>query len=219
VLGALLLAAAALADIGPIPAGAVRVFLVRHGQAYTNLTPPPDLPPEKLDALTDHGRSQARRCGEALRGAGIALVLHSPAARARQTAEEIAAAVGRAETRLEPRLRPLDLGRSASGGALTWDDRIAEWKAGRDPQPDGGESLAQVGERVLGLVRALAGSHEGRGVVLVAHSDVVGAFTGLLGGKPPAQRYPFGIGLGSITVVDARRSGTPMLVLANELPR
>ncbi len=213
-----MLAGAGLADLGPVPADTVRVYLVRHGQAFTNLAKPPDLPPDQLDRLTPVGLGQARAVAGALRGRGIELVLSSPAGRARETATIVAAAAGIAAPTVELRLRPLDLGRGPGGRALDWDERIADWKAGRDPVPDGGESLEQVGQRVFDLATSLRAGHAGRSVVFVAHSEVLGAFVGLLRGTPAAGRYPPGIDLGSITVADVGPDGLPTLRLVDHMP-
>src|SRR5262245_55547358 len=122
----LLLQLQAPASLGPVPADAVRLYLVRHGQAYSNLDPEPDLPPDKLDRLTDLGREQARRVARFLRGTAVAELLTSPAGRARETAEEIRTALGLEAARVEPALRPLELGRGPDGAPLDWDQRIAD---------------------------------------------------------------------------------------------
>ena len=141
-----------LAALPPLPSGALRVYLVRHGQALSNLDPVPDLPPAELDHLTALGTRQAEAVGRALVGRGVTSVLTSPASRARETAEGIARALGLARAR----------GRAAA----------AAHGARR------GESMARVGDRVDGLVRALARSRRGTGVVLVAHGEVLAAYLG-----------------------------------------
>jgi ribonuclease H / adenosylcobalamin/alpha-ribazole phosphatase len=211
-----------LADLAPAAPGTVRVYLVRHGQALSNLDPTPDLPAEQLDHLTDRGRVQAQTAGRALAGRGIAELLTSPAGRARETAAEIASTLaanldGPSALRpiVETRLRPLDLGEKGDGGALDWDDRIASWGAGRDPSPPGGESMEQMGARVADLVASLAREGPPRGVVLVAHGEVIGSYLGHLRGTPPEKRYPPGLANASITVVDVSRDGTASIRLAS----
>src|SRR5262245_16487825 len=169
-LHAALLCLLAAEPLAPAPAGAMRVFLVRHGQAYSNLDPEPDLPPEKLDSLTDLGRKQSRAAARFLAGRGVAAILTSPAGRARETAQELREGLGLGGTTVEPRIRPLELGRTPDGAPLDWDQRIADWEAGRDPSPPGGESLEQLGQRVLELVRSLQPAQAGKSVALVAHS-------------------------------------------------
>ena len=137
-----------LAALRPLPADTTRVFLIRHGQALSNLDPRPKLPPEELDHLTPLGRTQTERAAALLRGEHVRLVLTSPAGRARETAAILQKAFAIDEAPVEPRLRSLGIGRSPAGQPLGWDEREAEWKAGRDPQPPGGESLQQVASRL-----------------------------------------------------------------------
>jgi len=209
-----------LAALGPVPAGTVRIYLVRHGQALSNLEPPPppSAAPHGLDHLTPLGEAQARRVGEILAGQGVKLVLTSPAGRAKESAQQIAAALGAAPTRVETRLRPLELGRGASGKPLSWDDRAKEFAGGRDPAPAGGESMAQVGERVMALAKGLQAEAPAASIALVAHGEVIAAFVGEIQGTPPAQRYPPRLANGSITVVEARPDGSVALLLANHVP-
>ena len=209
-----------LAVLGPVPPGTVRVYLVRHGQALSNLQPPPppSAAPHGLDHLTALGEAQAGKAGAVLAGRGVKLVLTSPAGRARETAEKIAAALGNGPVRVETRIRPMDLGTDASGKALSWDDRGKEWAAGRDPAPRGGESMAQMGERVMAVVKGLRTESPGGSVVLVAHGEVIAAFVGAVQGTPPPKRYPPTIANASITVVEARPDGSIALLLANHVP-
>jgi broad specificity phosphatase PhoE len=211
----LLLAAPAL---GPLPAGTMRVFLVRHGQAYSNLDPEPDLPPDQLDRLTDLGRLQSRSAAAFLKDQNVAAIFVSPAGRARETADELRQVLGLNAATIQNALRPLDLGRGPEGAPLGWDQRIAEWEAGRDPSPPGGESLEELGRRVQRLVvDTLWPGHAGQCVVLVAHSEVIAAFLGSLDGKPGARRWPPTARNGSVTVVDVGTSGTRLL-LAGHVP-
>ena len=92
----------------------MRVYLCRHAEAA-----PGD--PDELRELTAKGRRQARALGARLSGLAEppATVLTSPFARARQTAEAIAAETG-AALRLEPALAPgatVDALRGAVAGA------------------------------------------------------------------------------------------------------
>jgi len=208
----------ALAELPAPQEGGLRVYLIRHGQALSNLQPRPALPEAQLDHLTELGTRQAESAGRALAGRGVASVLSSPAGRARETADAVARAAGGVPVAIDPRLQPLALGRAPDGRALEWDERIDEWNAGRDPSPRDGESLAAVGDRVAGLVRELASSRPGASLVLVAHSEVIGAYLGRVRGTKPAERYPPGIANGSITVVDVTDEGREIPALANYSP-
>jgi len=211
-----LLAAPEIARLGPIPAATARVFLVRHGQAFSNLDPEPDLPADKLDSLTDLGHAQSRAVAAALLGQGVFAILSSPAGRARGTAEDIGALLQTGPVRIERRLRPLGLGRATDGKPLDWDQRIAEWSAGRDPTPPGGESLDRAGTRILELL--MMQRRQGQALVFVSHSEVVGSFLGLLNGIPAPKRYPPNVRNGSITVIDVSEGKPARLLLSDFVP-
>ncbi len=198
--------------------GGMRVYLVRHGQALSNLNPVPDLPPERLDHLTELGRRQAEAVGRALSGRGVTSVYSSPASRARETAAAIARVLGIEAPSVETRLEPMLLGHAPDGRTLAWKERVAEWEAGRDPSPAQGESMERAGERLGELVRALARSRRGTSLVLVAHSEVIGAYLGHVRGTPPPKRHPPGLDIGSITVVDVAATGAETIRLANHVP-
>jgi broad specificity phosphatase PhoE len=83
--------------------------------------------------------------------------------------------------------------------------------------PEGGESMEQMGQRVLDLVRAEAREHPGTSVVFVCHGEVIGAFVGLVKKTPPAQRHPTAPN-GSLTVVEAGVGTPPSLLLSDFVP-
>jgi len=209
----------ALGGLPPLPSGALRVFLVRHGQALSNLEPVPSLPPEQLDHLTALGRQQAEAAGRALARLGVGAVFTSSASRARETAEGMSAALSLPPPAVEPRLRPMDLGRGPDGRGLAWKDRAAEWEAGRDPTPVDGESMERVGHRMAELVRAIGRSRRGRGVVMVTHGEVLAAYLGRIRGTPAPRRYPPGLANGSITVVDVLPTGAATIRLTMQTPQ
>jgi len=193
---------AGLDDLGPVPSTGVRVILVRHAQALSNLSPRPNLSPEELDHLTQHGREQARAVGHALRSVEVDVLLTSPARRAVETSEIVGASLG-LEPRVDPGLRPLELGRARDGSPMTWPMRLLALESGRDPRPTAGESVADLGDRVRDVVQAARDAHPGGIVVLVAHSEVIGAFVGLVEGTPAPQRLEaVHVANGSLTVVD-----------------
>jgi broad specificity phosphatase PhoE len=210
---AVLLAGPDPASLGPVPAGSVRVYFVRHAEAFSNLTPLPDMPEKEMDALTDKGKQQASAASAALQAAPVSLVLHSPTNRTKQTAAAIAGSRS-LPIREERELRRIDNGKSQSGKPLELTDRVAIWKAGNDPRPLEGESMVDLGNRLLKLVQSLPKEHAGKGVVCVTHAEPIAALLGQLKGTPGAMRYPPGIPIASITVIDVAASGEAKEVLA-----
>jgi phosphohistidine phosphatase len=76
----------------------VRLFVVRHAEAAPG-------EPDHLRPLTKAGRAAARSLAKELGPEGIDAVLSSPLRRARETADEIAAAAG-TKTEIDDRLSP-----------------------------------------------------------------------------------------------------------------
>ena len=198
----ILLAPATPADLGRVPDNAVRVYLIRHAEAYLNLEPPPAaMTPEQMDALTEEGRLQAESVGKALKGQPLAVVLHSPPRRTRETAEILVGARS-LPVRPEPRLRRIDYGTTEAGKPLELSDRARMWEIGRDIAPKDGESLVGVGQRMVGLIDSLRTSHAGSAVAAVTHAEVIAALLGHLDGTPGAQRHPPRVPIASITVIE-----------------
>jgi len=83
------------------------VYHVEHGQTKMDAA---GLAQGLLaEELTERGKSQAAAAGRSLRGKGIEVIYSSPMARAKQTAQIIADAIG-AQVVVRPSLRPVDIG-------------------------------------------------------------------------------------------------------------
>ena len=193
----LLLLAAALglgappdAALDASPSRTLQVYLVRHGQAFSNLTPKPAMSDQQLDRLTPLGHEQASETGRALAARAPVRILTSPAVRARETAEEIRQAVGAAPVHVEARVRP----------------------QGRD------ETADQVAARVLEALRAERERHRGEAIVVVAHSEVIGAVLATVRGQSASGASMVSVRTGSVSLVELDERGRPELVFANQLP-
>jgi len=130
-----------------------RLYAVRHGETEWSLstrhTGRTDIP------LTDHGREQAKKIGDALSGREFALVLTSPFSRARDTA----AIAGYADAEVDDDLREWDYGdyegrttldiREDRPGWFLWDDGV--------PNGETIDAVVARADRVIARVRALDG--------------------------------------------------------------
>jgi phosphohistidine phosphatase len=116
----------------------VRVYLVRHAEAAPG-------EPDDLRALTPEGRRAARDLGERLAADGVRpdAVVSSPLLRARETASEIARALG-VETETDERL---GFGATAAGLRDTVENR-GETVVAIGHQPDCGRIAAELGDGV-----------------------------------------------------------------------
>jgi broad specificity phosphatase PhoE len=70
------------------------LLLVRHGESWKNVPPPPNLSGDQLDALTPRGLEQIAAVASALRSRGATAIFTSPLGRTRETAALLAAALG-----------------------------------------------------------------------------------------------------------------------------
>src|ERR1035438_9614647 len=160
-----------------------RCFLIRHGETewslYGRHTGRTDLP------MLPVGEGQARALRSALAAESFSAVLASPLHRARKTCE---LACLRPESVVEPDLLEWDYG-SYEGRTTVdiWKDRPG-WNLFDDGAP-GGESVAEVGERVDRVIvvqlprRAAAGG--GRGTAAARTSAATIAIDSTGGPEPP----------------------------------
>jgi broad specificity phosphatase PhoE len=209
---------------GPLPHGpgapALRVYLVRHAQAWKNVpaaSRPHPMSAEELDGLTPSGFARSERVGARLAKAGIARVLCSPARRARQTAETIARVLRLGPPTADDAFRPIDFGTDPRGADFRW--RTTQWKAGHDPRPPGGESLGDGLERAVAAFDTLAKEEAGTSLVVVTHGEIASALVSHAAGVPPLTSYGRSfVGEGTITIIDIGRSGRWTLVARSLRP-
>ena len=164
--------------------------LVRHGQTSANIDAVwhgwTDTP------LTQLGVRQAQRVATFLdeHSADATLVYSSPLARARHTAEHIAARLG-LEIRIEDDLREYDIGE--------WEGKTFEelqevhrlWehiRADPDFAPHGGESPRRVIQRLTGCLRRIAREHANERIIAVAHGGALALALGEFLSPRPNQR-------------------------------
>jgi broad specificity phosphatase PhoE len=166
-------------------------YLIQHGEKE----PLPGDP-----GLTGTGRQQATRTGRWLRRAGARGLYTSPARRARETADCIAAVTGLA-ARSDARLRE----RMNWDGRLPLDAFLAGWARAahdRDWVPPGGQSSRQAGARLREFLAALPAAPGP--VAVVTHGGVTAdLLRDLLGDDAvPAHLLAAGIAPCAVTAVD-----------------
>jgi probable phosphoglycerate mutase len=203
----------------PAAAPTLRVFVVRHAQAWKNV--PAALRPgrtsdEQLDALTPKGLTKATAIGKELVGLDVSAVYTSPAHRAEQTAEAIAEALGLAEPPLvDPAFAPLSAGTEKA--ALDWRWRTRNFDAGTDPRPAEGESLADGLARAVRAIDGIAAQHPGRTVVVVTHGEIAAALIGRAAGTPLVASYRKNfIDEGAVREIEVGASGWRLVPMPKE---
>ncbi|HET9222901.1 MAG TPA: histidine phosphatase family protein [Roseiflexaceae bacterium] len=196
------------------------IWLVRHGQTELNRARRYQ---GAIDSpLTSYGLRQAAALARRLRRIPFSVALVSPALRAQVTAETILAErdVPIIE---EPGWREASHGRWEG---LTYREvrerfpaeasaRFADALHGK---PEGGESLAEVAERVVEGWRALLGQFPGGRVLVVTHATPVQLVLCLLSDMAVTQHWRWRIDLGSLTAIDVYGGGA-IVRMVNETPR
>lgn len=138
------------------------ICLIRHGVTDWNMEGRfqgrMDIP------LNESGRRQAREASEAIRGSDWDIVVSSPLARAYQTAEIVAKAVGISEIHTYEQFAERDLG--VASGHL-YEEMDARYPGGAFP---GLESLDDLQKRVMhGFERTISRFPDKR-IIIVAHA-------------------------------------------------
>lgn len=179
-----------------IEPGTTHLFLIRHGQAVSNVEP--IIAGMKGDAgLTPLGVQQAERLRDRLRASGEIkpdVFLASSLPRARQTAEIIAPALGLSPN-LDDELHELRPGDAGDGLSLDEYKRRFGWVSLED-EPErlidpGGESWATFTARVSRALSRITTEHAGKTIIAVCHGGVIDVsflhfFQMPLGRVPPA---------------------------------
>ena len=141
------------------------LYLARHGETDWNrelrIQGSSDI------ELNELGRQQAQALAHELEHVELDAVYSSDLARARATAEAVAAFHG-LEVRVDPRLRERAFG---SWEGLTREEIEPIRQEGHD-----GETDEEVRERVLAAVQEIADRHPGEHVLVVAHGGCLNTF-------------------------------------------
>ncbi len=189
------------------------VLLARHGE--TDWNSEHRWQGHADEPLNDVGRAQAVELASVLAGLGISVVYASDLARALETAEIAAAALGLPVT-AHPGLREVDVG--------TWSGLVhseiedvdpagfESWQAGRKGWQHG-ESYEEMGERVVATVLEIAAQHRGETVLVVSHGGSIRACRAHAAGLGYAESRVSAIGttrnceIVELRVVDGRLVG------------
>ncbi|WP_189784248.1 bifunctional RNase H/acid phosphatase [Streptomyces capitiformicae] len=214
-------AAKNVASAGPDLGTPATFVLLRHGE-----TP---LTPEKRfsgsggsdPALSEVGRHQAERVAGALAARGtIQVIVSSPLARCRETAEIVAARLG-LRVAVEDGLRESDFGawEGLTFGEVRerYPDDMNAWLASPEARPTGGgESFEAVAQRVAATRDELVAAYRGRTVLLVTHVTPIKTLVRLALGAPPESLFRMEVSAASLSALAYYADGNATLRLLND---
>ncbi|MFJ9107811.1 bifunctional RNase H/acid phosphatase [Streptomyces sp. NPDC102283] len=197
------------------------LVLLRHGE--TALTPEKRFSgsggtdPE----LSATGRGQAERAAEHFAALGtVQEIVSSPLRRCRETAAAVADRLG-LDVRIDEGLRETDFG---AWEGLTfgetrerYGDDLTAWLASPDTAPTGGgESFAEVAERVAAARDRIVARYAGRTVLLVTHVTPIKTLVRLALGAPPESLFRMELSAASISTVAYYADGNASVRLLND---
>jgi alpha-ribazole phosphatase len=194
-----------------------RVVLCRHGQTLFNAAL--RFQGQLDEPLSDLGREQSRLLAGRLAEEPLDVAYSSDLSRARETAE-LAIGERPVPLHLDERLREVAFGRWEGLTFAEIKERFPDDVAARERDRvhyamPGGESLAQLAERLGGFLDEILPGHDGQSVLLVAHGGTVNAVISVLMDIPLASWWRLRNHNANVTVIEFSASG-PRLAVFND---
>lgn len=150
------------------------VLFMRHGEtAWNREGRVMGRQPVDLDQA---GREQVQRAVPLARILAPEVILSSPLARARQSAQIIADGTGAAEILTDPRLEEVRYGvwENQTYHQLIQDPHYVSYRrAPLDSRTPGGETIAEVQARGVAAVEGAIAAYRGRRLLFVSHGDII----------------------------------------------
>jgi alpha-ribazole phosphatase len=196
------------------------IWLVRHGQ--TDLNKARRYQGTTDSPLAEFGQRQAAALANRLRRIPFRVAVVSPAQRTRLTAEVI---LGDRDAQIIEDARWAETNQGRWEGLTYAEVRSRYPREAAERFTDalhgratGGESLADVMERVAAGWADLLRRNPGGRVLLVTHATPIQLVLCALGGLAPTLHWRWRIDLGSVTAIDVYGGG-PIVRMVNEVPR
>jgi probable phosphoglycerate mutase len=192
-------------------------LLLRHGQTPMSVQ---KRYAGRSDApLTDAGVAQAAAAAKRLASAGIDAIVASPLRRTVQTAGEVAAVTG-LPVAAEDGFRETDFG---AWEGLTfaevrerWPSEMTAWLADPEVAPPGGESFAEVSERVTAALDRVLAGRTGQRVLIVSHVTPIKTLVAAALLAPPVALYRMHLDVAALCEVDWYADGPAVLRSFND---
>jgi len=195
------------------------LFFARHGETDDNAAL--IFQGQGGKGLNSRGRAQARRLAERMRKARVTTIVTSDLQRASETAVIVGDAC-RVEPSLDPDLREVDVGewtgKSHKEIEELYPEEWAAWSAGLDARRGGGETYAELSQRVERAVVRIAALKDAKDPILVvSHGGSIKSYVAkLLGVGPEGLRALAGVGNCGLTIIERDTRGRSRLHAWND---
>lgn len=158
-----------------MPQSGNRFTLMRHAESASNAAAINNSDPAVDNPLTEAAPAQIAAAVESLRAAGIERVVTSPFTRTKETAQQVAAALGLPADAVveDPRLSEIGMGTFEGESNEAYRTFIKTAPVWSEAAPEGGESWQQLKERVGAVIYELNEQYQDTAVLIVAHNAVL----------------------------------------------
>ncbi|MEK7611905.1 MAG: class I tRNA ligase family protein [Patescibacteria group bacterium] len=156
-------------------------FLIRHGEAEHNTKNQMAGDDERPSLLTAKGKTQAKKAGADLKKKKIDLIISSPFARAKETAEIVSEATG-AEIVYDERIREINVGVFNRAPVDDYHAFFNSFEERFTKTPEGGETLIDLARRVTSFMKDVRAQYAGKRIAVVSHGDPLWVLSAILDG-------------------------------------
>jgi isoleucyl-tRNA synthetase len=146
-------------------------FVMRHGQANSNVENVPRTKESDKDDLTEKGREQVKKTAQILKKKKIDLIISSPFQRTRETALIIAEELGMQNGGIifDARLGEINVGTFNGTPGREYHNFFTSLQEKFTKRPPQGENLNDVKKRVFEAVGSIENDYEGKNILIVTH--------------------------------------------------
>ncbi len=150
-------------------------FLMRHGQAMSNVGSVVSSHAGDENHLTDSGRAQVAKSAQTLKWKRFDAIYASPFIRTRETAEIVADACGfpKSEIRFDDRIQEIDTGEFDGKSVEAYHHFFSSYQERFYKTPPGGENLMDMRRRIGAFLYELEEKHHGETILIVTHEYAV----------------------------------------------
>ncbi len=180
------------------------LYLARHGETDDNANLV--FQGQGGKGLNARGRAQARRLAERMRKARVTTIISSDLERADETARIVGHESGLVHS-VDPDFREVDVGLWTGKGhdeiAELYPDEWAAWSAGVDLRRGGGETYAELAQRIERAVARVVAMDARDPILVVSHGGSIKSYVAkILGVGTDGMRALAGVGNCGLTVIE-----------------
>lgn len=150
-------------------------FVMRHGEAETNVLGIYSSDITKPYGLTDKGRGASRSSALNIKDQGIDLIFSSPLVRTRETAEVVAEALGKNKSEIicDERLREEGFGELSGRSKEEFKETFANWNDRYYGSKFGTESLNDTRRRLAEFLYEIEEKYKDQNILIVSHGGPI----------------------------------------------